>query len=167
MIRIFIQGIKDGEYNIDMDTDVSEVPDILEEFFGNIHIEGKLKKFGSRFTLIAEAECSAKLICDRSLKEFVEEIPVEIKLSFIANPLKSPEINDETQEIFFHPDDKYLDITEEVREIFAISLPMKRVAPEYRNKDLKDLYPEYVKTDDNISGDIDDRWAPLKNLISN
>lgn len=162
-----MQGLKDGEYDIDLDIPVEEVPDLTEEFFGEIHIEGMLRKFAGRFTLVAEAEVQVKLICDRSLKEFIEDIEAVIKLSFKSAEYKSDSFDENSEEIIFNADDKYLDITNEVREILTLSLPMKRVAPEYRKKDFSELYPEYSANGTEINEIIDDRWAPLKNLSSN
>jgi uncharacterized metal-binding protein YceD (DUF177 family) len=166
MIKIFIQGLKDGEYDIDIESPVSEVPDMFEEFFGNIHVEGKLRKFAGRFTFIAEVECLAKLICDRSLTEFEENIETDIKLSFKADGYKTNDSVSETEEILFNPDDKYLDITNEIREILIISLPMKRVAPEYRKKDFSEIFPDYTVKKAEV-GMIDDRWEALKKLRNN
>lgn len=166
MIKIFIQGLKDGEYDIDIESPANDVPEMVEEFFGNIHVEGKLRKFAGRFTFIAEVECLAKLICDRSLTEFEENIEADIKLSFKADGYKTNETDPETGVILFNPDDKYLDITDEIREILILNLPMKRIAPEYRKKDFSEIYPEYaVKTEE--EGILDDRWEALKKLRSN
>lgn len=165
MINLFIQGIKEGEHDIEMDVPVEEVPEMFPEYFGNIHIEGKLRKIGNRYSFIAEADCMSKLICDRSLKEYNEEISVEIKLSFMAASAGGLEKFHEN-EIIINPEDKNIDISYEVREIFGVNLPMKRVAPEYRNVDFKDLYPEYsAESVLNSNDSFDERWAPLKKLI--
>ncbi len=172
MVGIFKQGLKDGEYEIDMDFPVNEVPEMFEEYFGNIHLEGKLRKFGGRYSIIIEADCMAKMICDRSLKEFTEEISVNVKLAFITDgtlrQAQDEGTKDISKEIVIHADDKYIDITNEVREIFAIGLPMKRIAPEYRTKNFSELYPEYSSRNNNgNSVNIDERWIPLMKLKNN
>lgn len=165
MINLFIQGIKDGEHNVEMDVPVEEVPDMFPEYIGNIHIDGKLRKIGNRYSFVAEADCNAKLICDRSLKEYIEEINVDIKLSFIVSSVNGLQSSPD-KEIVINPDDKNIDISSEVREIFGVSLPMKRVAPEYRNVDFEDLFPEYsAERVQKINDSFDERWAPLKKLI--
>ncbi|MFC2130326.1 DUF177 domain-containing protein [Bacteroidota bacterium] len=172
MVGIFKQGLKDGEYEIDMDVPVNEVPEMFDEYFGNIHLEGKLRKFGGRYSVIIEADCMAKMICDRSLKEFTEEISVNLKQTFITEGILRQTQADETKgisrEIVIHADDKYIDITNEVREIFAIGLPMKRIAPEYRTKNFSELYPEYSSGNSNENSvKIDERWIPLMKLKNN
>ncbi len=165
MIKIFIQGLKDGNYDIELKVPVEEVPEINEEYFGNIKIKGKLIKLGKRFTFNGDTECSAKLICDRSLEEYIEEIYAKIELSFIKKDFNN-ELKEEDDVIYYNDDDKFLDITKAIREIFAISLPMKRISPKYRNKSIEEIYPEYAKKLKE-SKIIDDRWEVLKSLKIN
>jgi len=125
MFRIYIQGMKDGDYEIDMKLPVSEVPGMFEEYFGKIKLEGKLRKLGSRYSLEADAECEAKLVCDRSLKEYIEVIDAPVRLSFVTDTVHKGNYDEASEEVI-KVDDKYLDITEEIREIFAVNLPMRR-----------------------------------------
>ena len=178
MIRIFIQGIKNGEHEVDMQVPVSEIRDFYPEFFGNIEIKGNLRKFGKRFTLNLSLACKAKLICDLSLKEFEETIEGNLKLSLLADSEMSRKLKIEKDEIaeteknIISEDDKYIDITDEVREELIVRLPMRRVAPEYKEKSLKDIYPQY-SSDANEDKkktkkkEPDERWAPLKKLKLN
>jgi len=172
MFNLFIQGLSDGEHEINMQVPVSDIPEMFEEYFGQINLKGRLKKIGNRFTLFSEADCQAKMICDISLEEFTELIKVEVNLTFIAD---SKQENRETSKdkdyiygVKVSADGKYADISGEIREIFAVSLPMKRIAPPFRGKDFKEIHPEY---DPEISGSgpkkIDERWAPLAKINSN
>jgi len=170
MFNIFIQGLKDGEHGIDMQVPVEDVPDMFEEYFGIINLKGSLRRIGNRFTLFAEADCDAKMICDISLEEFTETINVEVNLSFMLDEKRESGRNKEKQSegIKISSDGKYADIADEIREVFAVSLPMKRVAPRYREKDFKEIFPEYdADTNDSDKGTIDDRWEPLRKIISN
>ncbi len=169
MINIFIQGMIDGKREINLDFSVSNVPDLKKEFFGDIHIEGILGKFGSRFTLELDVSCKAKLICDRSLEEYEDEINGNLKLSFISNTtlLKMNDNDEYDEEIIVRSDDKNLDITNEVKEILIINMPMKRIAPQYRRKDFEELFPEYASKSIKEDDIIDERWKALKNLKLN
>ena len=170
MIHVFIQGISDGILEIDLESKVEDVPELSEEFFGLISIKGKLRKIGKRYTLDCKIACNANLICDISLKEFVEMIHAELQLSYIADneryfsQKKSSIENDNIKEIIIPEDLKNIDITEEVREELDISIPMKRIAPEFSDKDFKDIYPELSY---DTAKSIDDRWEVLKKLINN
>jgi uncharacterized metal-binding protein YceD (DUF177 family) len=175
MISIFIQGIQNGLHKIDISAPVSEEHDLPPEFFGNISITGELRKLGNRFTLVAQLECSAKLICDRSLEEYVEVVSAEFKTAFIANGEDENRIDKDTDwddEVNIGIEEKKINISSLVREVLFLNLPMKRISPEYRDKEFEDLYPEYTarNTEDieeEKNTDLDERWAPLKNLKLN
>ena len=170
MFNLFIQGLKDGEHEIESEVPVEEIPEMFSEYFGIVKLKGKLKKIGNRFALFAKAECQAKMVCDITLEDYTETIKVEVNLSFKTEikPEKL-ELNKNKVDgdcIKISPDGKYVDIAEEIREIFAVSLPMKRIAPKYRGKEFSELFPEYdANSVEGELGNIDDRWAPLKKKI--
>ena len=171
MIKIFIQGMADGQREVEVEAPVEDIPELFPEFFGNVYLEGIVKKIAKRFSFSGTAYCYAKLICDRSLQEYEEEISAEIKVSFLSENLHqhpTEEPNEDDSTIVISEEDKYLDLTEIVREELAVNLPLKRIAPEYRDKDLDDIFPEYspgnkAKDED----DIDDRWSVLKKVKLN
>lgn len=164
MIEINIQGIGDGKREIEIIEPVSKIEGIYPEFFDNVEINGELRKIGNRYSFRGEVECKARLVCDRSLKEFDELISNEIKLSFLADTnlfLLNENKSNESNEIIIHEEAKSVDITEDIKDLLSLALPMKRIAPDLRDKEIEDLYPEkHIKNDD----EIDDRWAPLKNI---
>ena len=179
MIKIYIQGIENGLHDIDMQIPVEEVEELYPEYFGNIHLIGKLRKFDKRYTFKGEAKCNAALICDISLKNFTKDITADINLSYLADTFlyqiskqSDSEIKKEGNEIIIAEDDKYIDLTNEVREELAVSMPMKRVAPEYEGKSFEEIYPQYspnsqAKKKKVKKGEIDDRWEPLKKIKLN
>ncbi len=178
MIGIFIQGLKDGEREIDQTHDVSEVPELGDEFFGEIRLTGKLRKLGTRFAFSGYAECDAELVCDRTLEKFVEPIKAEIKLSFVSEStlaeLTEIDENAEPDERFVSPEDKEIDVSRDVREELTLNLPMKRLHPSQRDKSLEETFP-FIKQRNEENGEekedaddgIDKRWDALKNLKIN
>ncbi|MCX7879424.1 MAG: DUF177 domain-containing protein [Ignavibacteria bacterium] len=176
MLRILVKGIKDGVYDINLSSPVEELNGFFPEFFGEVRFQGKLRILGKRYTVIGTAECQAHLLCDLTLEEYTETISVEISSSFYANNelyYKMKGISEElreTDEHIIHEDDKFIDITEDVRQELAINLPMKRIAPKYRDKTFEDIYPQYSAnfsektTEQNSEDDVDERWNELKKL---
>ena len=167
MLKIPIQGLKDGNSDISLTSDVSEMGVIFPEFFGKITLTGILNKFGKRYIFKGKAVCNAKLICDRSLEEFSEEITATIDVSYLADTevflLQDP-AGDENIYII-REDEPFIDLSVEVCEELALNLPMKRIAPQYRDKELKDILPDRAVTDNDEK--IDERWAALKNIHLN
>lgn len=165
MIKIDIHGMKDGEFKINLNTKISEIECLFEEFFGNIDLNGTIKKIGNRFTLISKAEVMVRLTCDRSLKIYEEKISCDVNLAFIADTkafLESTE-RDIDSDILIREDAQFIDITSEVIELLALNLPMKRIAPEYRDKDITEIFPE-ISDGINVT---DERWAKLKDFKIN
>lgn len=171
MISIFIQGLKDGEYNIDQKASVSDVPDLAEEFIGDINLSGKLLVLGKRYTFQGIVKCNSKLVCDRSLVEFEQFITAEFSIAFIAdNSLsrftKKNDI-DKTEVIIISDDNKEIDITEIIREELILNLPMKRISPDFRDKELSEIFPELMNKENKEETDIQNSWFPIKKLKIN
>jgi len=165
MLKLRIHGIKDGESDFTLEDESLNIKDLPEEFFGNIVVEGKLTKIGKRYTIVGNVKCNAKLICDVSLEEYIEEIVAKFEYSFIVNNdlylllREKGEFENENGEIIIHEDDQYLDISEEIRQELILNIPMKKVAPTYRGKSLSEIYPDL-----DIEEEIDPRWSELKKL---
>lgn len=170
-MKIEIQGMKDGEREFSLQADAAELEGLPEEYAGKISAEGKIRKFGKRFTVIGSANCSANLICDRSLEEYSELITVEISLSYIIDGAAAKQLKDVEfgEAIPIREEDKTIDLSGEIRQILTLGLPMKRVAPEYRDKELEEIFPEINIEDDSAeSSEVsDDRWSALRNLKLN
>lgn len=178
MLKILIQGLKDGVYEINQVTNANSIPDIFSEFIGDIKLQGQLRKLGNKYTFTGKAECNAILTCDLSLVEFNELIVADINACFIADSsmlkLKDKNTNN-YNEYIISEDDKYIDLTNEVREELAVNLPMKRVAPQFRDKNFEELYPMYAANSKNNNSsnknkkksEIDDRWESLRKLKFN
>lgn len=171
MIKVDISGMADGVYEFDIVTPISNVECSFEEFIGDINLAVSVTKLGLRYTTKVSANANAKLICDRSLKEYVELITCEFEIVYKADTRLFLEIGkhgENDKEIIIREDSKYIDISEEVIEHLALELPMKRLAPEFRDKELEEIFPEisaeYIKKDDSS---VDERWSKLKNIKFN
>jgi hypothetical protein len=54
--------------------------------------------------------------------------------------MQQKQLGDEFSEIAIHEDDEFYDITTEVKDSLVVSLPMKRVSPEYRGKSFEEIH---------------------------
>jgi len=135
--------------------------------WGRVTVVGTVEKFENKYILALEARCVARLICDRSSEEYEEEIVVPIAVTFIKNSELYAQQKleaDPEPPFYIHEDAKYLDITDYVRQELALHLPMKRVAPWYRDKELEDIFPFLQRREQEQQQHIDDRWSALQNL---
>ncbi|MBK9249191.1 MAG: DUF177 domain-containing protein [Ignavibacteria bacterium] len=162
MLRLPIQGLQDGQASVNLMANVRDIDGIFPEFSGEITLTGTIRKVGKRYSFKGEATCMATMICDRTLNEFTEKIIATVTADFLADTqvyLMQAEEKDGEMTII-RDDELFIDLSNEVRQELALSLPMKRVAPEFRDKEWEDIAPE-------IATGIDDRWKALKGLTFN
>ncbi len=168
MLKIPIQGLKDGNLEISLSANVGEISGMFPEFFGTISLSGILNKSGKRYSFNGSATCSALLVCDRSLTEFIEEITATITVSYLADTevflLQDAANNSDIYII--REDEPFIDLSVEVSEELALNLPMKRVAPQFRDKNLDEIISE-IGSDIISEQKTDDRWSALKNIHLN
>ncbi len=166
-LSVRIQGLRDGHYDISLTAPVESIADMAAEFFGEITLVGVLEKIGRRYTFVGTARCQARLICDRTLEPYTEWIEAPIEVAYLADTdlylLRQGEQRDRTYELqIIREDDTHIDLAEEVRQELAVHLPMKRVAPQYREISFEQLYPQHAAP----SHKEDERWAPLRELLN-
>lgn len=171
MISIDIIGLQDGSHPIALNVSTTDIPGISPEYVGSVVIDGHLHKIGKRFQLDAEVQATAQLVCDRSLEEYNEPIITELGLDFVVDSalaLKQEGHLDDLDDDDvrgLRDDARSLDITDDVRQLLILALPMKRVAPQYRTAELTDIHPVLGSDSSESSSDtIDDRWAALKDI---
>lgn len=150
MLHQDIRQMQDGTREVSLECPADEIPGMFPEFAGSIvRCTGTLRKIGKRFLFNLEARATAHLECDLSLEEFDEEIVTQFEILFIADTElrllagisgDEPYITDRDERII-RSDSVEIDLTEDVREELCTSLPLKRVAPQYRGKDISDIFP--------------------------
>ncbi len=179
MLKIRIHGVSDGKHKISLSSYAENIPDMFPEFFGEILVEGELTKSARRYKFSGTANCKANLICDISATDYTEEITTKIVLALVVDSTlyfeQKKNIIDYDLEIGLHEDDIFFDISEIVKDELAVSLPMRRISPKYKNRSFSDLYPEYTSTattitnnnnhnHNNNKSNTDERWNVLKNI---
>lgn len=166
-ISLSLIGINDGVHPFEMQVDAREINNLGEEFQGGVSVSGALQRSGRRVHIDATVSANAHLTCDLSLEDYVELFSPKLSLEYrLDNELAATQagIDVEPDEIRgLREDQHYLDITDDVRQELMLAVPMKRVAPQYRDKDIVELHPELL---DEPEPPADDRWAALRNLTS-
>jgi uncharacterized metal-binding protein YceD (DUF177 family) len=177
-MKIRIQGLAEGKHTIHEQRDSSAIDGMFSEFFGVVILHGLLQRIKSQFVFRCTVECSAHLVCDRSGEEFEERIAVPLTITCIADTerflLQQKEFDPEPP-LYVRTDDKFIDLTDEVRQSLALALPMKRVAPQYRDMDFEDiLHTTHEDADESFNEEprestqkhfvADERWSALRNI---
>lgn len=177
MIQIQIHGLSDGEHTFEISELASKIPHISAEFDSIINVTGVVKKLGKRIQVNAIAATDATLVCDRSLEEFTEKISITLSLQYtLDNTLaalqhKQVEDIEDGQTRAIREEQKFIDISEDIRQELMLALPMRRIAPQYRDVDLDKVFPGVsVRAESDsldstkLDVDLEGPWAALKKL---
>jgi len=169
MVLLEIVGMRDGVRPIAITTPVAEVPGLPAEFQADVAIEGRIIKSGRRYVVEALASAEGVFVCDRSLEEYRETVSAEMHLEFVIDAALAArqatgkfDLDDE-QERGIGEDERTIDITDDIRQVLTLAIPMQHIAPAYRNVPLEEIYPT-LKPSKDVQGPVDDRWAALEQL---
>ncbi|KAB2895070.1 MAG: hypothetical protein D8M52_03080 [Chlorobi bacterium] len=162
-ITVWIAGMETGEREFDLHVESTEIPDLVAEYMSPIHVYGKVLKRGRKLHVTYTVSTIARLVCDRSVEEYDEQITVNTELNYVLDS----DLFFQQKGLELDPDDvrglrddaQEIDITDDVRQDLVVALPMKRVAPQFRETEL----PREYTTPDSGS-EIDERWASLQKI---
>lgn len=168
VLKILISSLREGGNEVTLEGTAEELPGIFDEFFGKISFEGKVKKIREKYVVTGTAIGYAELTCDKSGKSYRENIQADIDASFIQNHTMALEAEESPNEknlseYYLFDDDRYLDLSREIAEALSVSIPLKKIAPEFRDKDITEVFPEL----DNLKPekeDESDKNTPFSDL---
>jgi uncharacterized metal-binding protein YceD (DUF177 family) len=168
MLKVHIQSLPDDGREFELTEQADKLEKLFDEFVGNVEVVGKVKISGDRFTITGKAFGTAALECDLSLEEYEEKIEAEFSLTALKSNYGQTD-ESEADTLYISEEDTYIDISEIVAESLSIALPMKRIAPAYKGKQLKDIHPdrEADTTKKEKTQNPSDTWAALKNIKLN
>lgn len=167
---IHIHGLEDKRYTFEF-----EGGDAFFEAFeqtlitkGSFNAIVKLNKNSSLVQLDFEITGSVELTCDRSLELFDE--PIHIFERFIYKyGDRHEEITDEIEMIPYGT--PTINIAQHIYDFIAVSIPMKRLHPRFRDEEIDEegllLYSTDKETVEEKEQEIDPRWAALNKLRMN
>ena len=181
---IDIFRLDNGEHHFEMD--------VNDAFFalynyglverGKAKVDILLQKTDTMITLDFDIRGTVELICDRSLEHF--EYPIELEERLLVKYGEEEEELDDDLLIITKNTQK-INLAQFIYEIIGISLPMKKIHPDYLEEDDEEDFdednlsegrivysslPEGIEEEEKQQGEeeeIDPRWAILKNLKNN
>ena len=164
-IDIYKLANKTHSFDFEFDNSFFELfeDSIIEKGSGTCHLE--LMKEETMMTASFEIKAEVELICDRSLEPFPFQIETfeNLLIKFGEEEL---ELGDEI--ISIHRDTQSLNIAQNIFEYLTISVPMKKLHPDFEDdKETDELI--YSSNADEVEEEeneetIDPRWSALKDL---
>ena len=166
-LTVSIIGLEQGSRRISAIVSATDLEGIAPEFRDDIELDGEIRRLGQRFYVHAGITATATMVCDRSLDEYTESIERIVDLVYELNSdLAREQQGKDLAEVDIRgleADARSIDLKEDVRQELSLGLPMKRIAPQHRDQDIEDIYPELRRSEDAT----DDRWEVLKKLRGN
>ena len=166
MLNIPIKYLEEGKNELEVYCTPKEL-DLPLEFKSEIKIIGYVEKFGWQLSIKAELDTELSLICDYTLEEFTESLSLNVNIICKLDNLSQEDkaIYAELDNfIFYKQDDNEIDIGDIIREDLLLNLPMKRVSPNYKDKNFAEIYPEYSAESIENQEDKPNPFAVLKNI---
>lgn len=156
MVRIELAKLRPGLNEMSF-TPSPESLEVDEDVFSDIRVALELDvakgRIVARYTALAEAH----LECDRTAQSFTQ--PVEGSHLVLFTTEEPAGADGDSYDVrVFAETDRYLDLTEEVRDTLVLSLPSRRIAPGAEEIDIP------TRFGDDDGDETDPRWDELKKL---
>ncbi|MCT4672357.1 MAG: YceD family protein [Prolixibacteraceae bacterium] len=180
--KIVFSGLKEG---------IHEYEFLLDDRFFSFFKEGDIlggsvlckvifEKRTNLMTLTFDLEGKVRVVCDRCLEEYNQDVKNEASL-FVKTG--SPKDNMDDDIIYVDPDDYEIEFAQLVYEFTALALPFRHIHPDDENGDsmcdpemldrIESLNGQYDLEDDSeeeeeeLEEEIDPRWNELKKIFDN
>jgi uncharacterized protein len=166
VLKIRISGLSNGLHNYHFSSDPDEIG-LAENFKDPIVVDAVLEKSQRQMLLRANVQTSGLFNCDRCIEEFHRPISSAYAMMYIYDERDRGKYPDDELQIL-DPSTVAIDLTEDVRQIVLLSVPMKLLCKE----DCKGLCPQ-CGTNWNVSSctcqgeRMDQRWHGLEGLLNN
>ena len=156
MVQIELAKLRSGlnEFSLTPSPESLEVDaDVFSDIRVSLELDVAKGRVIARYSTLAEAH----LECDRTAQPFVQVVEGSHLVLFTTDDASSSE--EESCDVrVFAESDRYLDLTDEVRDTLVLSLPTRRIAPGAEEVAI----PTRFGADE--GNDTDPRWDELKKL---
>lgn len=163
-VSIRISGLSNNVHDFQFTVEPNEL-NLTEQFRENVSISAVLDKSPHQIYLKADIKTVGYFQCDRCLEEFREPVDVGCKICYVYNEKDGGAFPPDELQII-SPDTVSLDLTEDIRQLITLSIPLKLLCSE----DCKGLCPRCGANQNRVScrcqnEEVDPRWQGLKNLL--
>lgn len=164
-IDIYGLGLGTHEFQFDFDPELfeSEEEQIVDTGAGTCNVS--LEKSETLITLLFSIKGEVELVCDRSMEVFMHPLELEERLILKYGE----EFDDSNDDVWIIPPVlQSFNIKRNILEFINVAIPMKRLHPRFGEDDAEGMEliysSEKEEETDESTGDIDPRWAALKQL---
>ncbi len=154
MLFVDIVGLKNGRHHFEIESEIDKKLK-TKEIVNPIEVSGELIVHSDNIYIDGKASTEMKLKCDLSLEEYFEYIETDIKIT-LSKRQENVEFDSAESDldniIYISDEQKKVDISEIVVQELLVKIPMKKIAPEHRDKKIEDIHPSVNKGIDKEEG---------------
>ncbi len=166
VLKIRISRLSEGTHEYKFRSNPAELG-LGENFKSDVEVDVRLDKAARQIYLRSDIRTSGRFECDRCLDEFGLSLSTKFNMMYVYDDLDTKRYPaDEVQVL--KPDTVEIDITDDVRQMIELSVPLKLLCAE----ECKGLCPRCGANWNHAScsctgEEIDERWTKLKRAMKN
>lgn len=149
-LKLNIGGLKEGEYDYEFQVspDEFELEDVNTA--GDIGVSIKLIKSGNQITANVRLDGKYELLCDKCTEKYEHDFKNSFEIIYKYEFRDDADIEEESDEEikFIHPNTKYIEVKNDIRDFVILSVPMKKAPVEidgrcsYCGKEMTRVIPD-------------------------
>ncbi len=165
-LKIRISGLSNGIHEYHFVSDPSTVG-LTENFSSPVQVDVHVDKAPRQIYLRADIRTAGEFECDRCLDKFTQPINARLSMFYVFDELDTGKFPPDEVKVI-SPDTVTIDITNDVREMVALSVPLKLLCRE----ECKGLCPQCGTNWNHGTCNCkaqasNSRWSGLQDLLNN
>jgi uncharacterized metal-binding protein YceD (DUF177 family) len=131
-IKINISSLKEGSQQLELIADSKEIGLVEGLIKDPLAITLDLHKMVHQLDVNAKISGTLKMECDRCLEIFEKPFEAKFEIVYVQKSPREDAVDDDYIRTY-NPHMKTVDITNDVKEMVVLSVPMKKIPPENQN----------------------------------
>lgn len=167
MFKIRVIGLDEGKHNLNLE--IERFSALNSDYvFDNAAFNGEMIIDVNKINIKGVITADVELVCDRSGKEFTESVKKEIDLLFKFNAKGIEILDDDIDSSLYKLEGNQLNLNDLMFEELLLALPLKKIAPDYRDIEFEKLFPTYSAGDEKKEdAEESTTWNALKKIRLN
>lgn len=163
-VAIRISGLSNNIHDFEFIADPGEI-NLTEEFREKVSIGVEVDKSAHQIYVKADIRTAGVFQCDRCLEEFRQPFDLRYKMCYVYSETDGGKFPPEELQVI-GPDTVSIDITDDIRQLIALSIPLKLLCSE----SCAGLCPQCGVNKNRsscvcVESETDPRWQGLKDLL--
>lgn len=159
MLRIDITPLKPGIHHFELEPEAGAV-ELEADRFRDLHVEVRLDVHERRILAVLNARATARLVCDRTLRPFDQQLEGRFEVLFAPPEFVQAEEDAYDEVRVLQAGDQTIDLTSVVRDTLLLAIPQRCIAPGAEEEEIETVFGEPDEEN------IDPRWEALRRLRS-